>query len=140
MSFAARMLASVSGFVAKTVTGLGVNNTSPVVGVRAAGITLNNDGTSSGSLIGGWYTPTTAGVGTLVWAKLFTSGSSGTTVSGSITTSGWTQLTSGGGITFTSASPTSEGTGNYEIRLASDSAGATVIGSISGTWDVGYTP
>jgi hypothetical protein len=116
------------------------NHVSSNAGIYPATLTLNNDGTTSGSYVSNtsnWYTPTNAGIGSQFWVKLTTSGSSFVTVSGSLAGGAWTQLSSAQGVTFANNGTTNEGMGSYTIQFATDPGGVKITGTISGNIDVG---
>jgi hypothetical protein len=118
-------------------------NTSAATGTRSASVTLGSDGTctrSPGTAPSNWFSPTQAGIGSLFWAKASVTSSVNTTVGGTIGTGAWTSLSGGGNFTATNSGTSVEGTGNYTISIANDSAGSNVVGSVSGSWDVGFVP
>lgn len=115
-------------------------NTGPTNGSYSAGMTLNTDGTTVGnnaSNASNWHSPTTAGIGAKFWAQLTKSGSTVIAVSGTMTLGAWMPLSSAQTFTFTNNNSSSEGIGSYTVTFATDSAGANVTGTISGSIDVG---
>lgn len=139
MTFAVRsifgMLRSV--FTAVTAT---LSNLSISTGVLSCGLTVNTDGTitySSGSGSANWVTPTGTGVGTPYFVKLTISGVTNTVTTG--TTATWLPMTSAQTWSFSNTPATLEGSGSFALSFAADAAGASIVGSGSGTWHVGKT-
>lgn len=125
-----------------------VNTLSGTTGVRSAGFTLNNDGTSSTSrspsggtgvaTCGPWYFPNpTAGVGANYWCKLTISSQANTTISGAVNT---VQSVGGSSWTFSSSATNVEGTGSGTLTIYADAGGTSVVATGGVGWDVGFTP
>jgi hypothetical protein len=117
-----------------------LSNTGVTATTYTAGLTFNNDGTTTGnhaSNVQNWYATTTAGIGSSFWARLTLSSALQLTVSGTLSGGGWVQLTSGAGFTVQNSTATVEGTANYQVDFALDSSGSSIVGTVSGGIDVG---
>lgn len=117
-----------------------VSNTSQTTGVRSGTFTLITDGTftGTGATTKNWFLPTVAGVGAGWSAKATVTSNNNTTVSGAAVGS-WLSLSSNVQWAFANTGATVEGLGGMTIAFSRD-GGATTAGSMTMTWDVGYTP
>lgn len=109
-------------------------NISPGVGVRGVTVTLNADGTTSGSPTTppNWYLPTTGAIGNTYWVQFATlAGATGITWSGAARNT-WLALSAGQSITAQNTTASGEGVGTLQISIATSSggAGAVVIGTV----------
>jgi len=117
-----------------------VTNTSNATGVRSGNLTLIPDGTftATGSTAKNWFSPTTAGIGTAWSAKATVNSQTNTNITGP-TLGTWVALSSSAQWAFANTGNVVEGFGTMTIAFSRD-GGATTAGSMSVTWDVGYTP
>lgn len=141
MSFAARTpgFAGLPGVI--TTPSNTLLNTSLSTGVRSSTLQLNTDGSislSGGTGATAWFAPIIAAIGTQVWVKLTVGSSTNTNISGG--TGSWLPLSAAVSWSFQNSSVAVEATGSYTLSFATDSSGGNVVGSGSGTWDVGYAP
>lgn len=142
MTFAARTfqgLSALPGII--TSPSVTIQNTSPVTGIRSGSFSLVNDGTLTkinGTGSTSWFTPTTTGIGSSVWVNVALTSNTNTTVGG--TTGSWVSLAASPSWNFTNTATNNEGIGTFTLSFASDSAGANIVGTGSGGWDVGFAP
>lgn len=145
MTFGARTFQGMSNGPVITTPTASMINTSLSPGARSTSFTLKADGTitygtTTGTGSTAWANPTGTGTGTGVWAKVTITSNTGTTLGGMASTGAWTSLATDQVASFVSVNSTTEGHGTYTLSFATDSLGGNVIGSGSGSWDVGYTP
>jgi len=139
MTFATRTFAGMSqGSVLPP--NINVQNTSASAGIRNGGFSLAADGTVTKTNASGdstWYSSApVAGIGSNYWVKLTINSSVNTSMSGSAT--GTVLALSGApGWSFANNASNKEGTGSFTLTFYSDSGGTSVVGTNTGTWDVG---
>ena len=142
MTFACRTFQGMGGATVIQTPTFSMVNTSTSPGLLSSNFGLNSNGTTTlGTGATGspaWVLPTGTGVGSAFWVKLTVGSTINTTPSGD-STGTVLALSSNRSWTFTNSSGTVEGQGTFTLTFYSDAGGTVVVGSGSGSWDVGQT-
>ena len=115
-----------------------IMNTAASTGIRTATLSLQTDGTQTGtggSLIN-WGNPVIPGIGASYFVQFNVSGTNYTT--SGVTLGAWTRISLVGGLSVKNSSTTTEGTGTISCVLSAD--GVTPLSTYTVSFDVGYTP
>lgn len=118
-------------------------NLATTTGIRTSTLTFQPDGTTSisgpGSSTQNWSLPTTANIGANVWLRITSSGTN-TNYAGSIALNTWTRLDTTKNFSVSNSLSTNEGIGTTQFEFASSASGTPLLGTRTGSYDVGYAP